>query len=83
MHLPRDGGSGVQRLWVAGVDGCRGGWFAVLLRLGSGSAPGSEARLALCSSFSEVVSLPEEPAAIAVDIPIGLLDRAEPPSVPT
>lgn len=75
---PREGGSRVQQLWVAGVDGCRGGWFVVLLRLGSGSAPRSEARLVLCSSFSEVVSLPEKPAPIAVDIPIGLLDRAEP-----
>lgn len=53
---PRQGGSRVQPLWVAGVDGCRGGWFAVLVRLGSGSAPPSEARLALCSSFSELVS---------------------------
>jgi len=75
---PREGGSGVQHLWVAGVDGCRGGWFAVLVRLGSGSVPRSEARLFLCNSFSELVSLPENPAPIAVDIPIGLLDRAEP-----
>jgi predicted RNase H-like nuclease len=75
---PREGGSRVQHIWVAGVDGCRGGWFAVLVRVGSGSAPRSEARLVLCSSFSEVVSLPEKPAPIAVDIPIGLLDRAEP-----
>ena len=61
---PREGGSGVQHLWVAGVDGCRGGWFVVLVRLGSGSAPRSEARLVLCSSFSEVMRLPERFIAV-------------------
>ena len=70
---PREGGSRVQHLWVAGVDGCRGGWFAVLVRLGSGSAPRSERRLVLCGSFSEVVSLPKKPAPIAVDIPMACL----------
>ena len=67
-----------RRAWVAGVDGCRGGWFAVLLCRGLASPLLREARFALCGSFSEVMSLPEQPALIAVDIPIGLLDRAEP-----
>jgi predicted RNase H-like nuclease len=66
-----------RRAWVAGVDGCRGGWFAVLLRREKASPLLQEARFVLCRSFSEVMSLPEQPALIAVDIPIGLLDRAQ------
>lgn len=52
---------------VAGVDGCRGGWIAVMWR-----GPGSPARQALCRSFCEVLAL--EAAVIAVDMPIGLPD---------
>lgn len=32
----------------------------------------------LCARFDEVLALPERPAAIAVDMPIGLLERAAP-----
>ncbi len=70
--------TGVSRVWLAGVDGCRGGWFAVLLHLAH-AAPGlANLRFALCQSFSELVNLPENPSPIALDIPIGVLDQAQP-----
>ncbi|OOO00964.1 MAG: hypothetical protein USCGTAYLOR_02830 [Chromatiales bacterium USCg_Taylor] len=69
---------GSQIVWLAGVDGCRGGWFAVLQGRGQASSRVVEVRFALCRGFSEVMNLPENPAPIAVDIPIGLLEQAEP-----
>jgi predicted RNase H-like nuclease len=59
--------------WVAGVDGCPRGWFAVLRHVGSkrSSFQGP------LSDFSEVLALPENPAIIAVDIPVGLLNEAK------
>ena len=56
---------------VAGVDGCRGGWLAVLIPVGD---PGA-ARMRLLATFKEVLDLPEAPAVIAVDMPIGLPER--------
>ena len=50
----------------------------MLLRREKASPLLQEARFVLCRSFSEIMSLPEQPALIAVDIPIGLLDRAQP-----
>ena len=57
---------------VAGVDGCPGGWLVALLQVHSGSCA-----LELCGTFAEILSLPEVPAVIAVDMPIGLPARAE------
>ena len=57
---------------VAGVDGCPGGWFAVLMDTENRST----VRTRLCRMFAEVLELGEAPACIAVDIPIGLPDRA-------
>jgi predicted RNase H-like nuclease len=54
---------------VSGVDGCPGGWIAVLWR-----GPGWPADSALCPSFADVLAL--DAAIIAVDMPIGLPDRA-------
>jgi predicted RNase H-like nuclease len=60
---------------VAGVDGCRGGWVVVLAEYdGAGEEPGSTT-VRLCTSFAEVLALPEAPEIIAIDMPIGLLDR--------
>jgi predicted RNase H-like nuclease len=59
--------------WVAGVDGCKGGWFVVLQELGSGRI-----HHALKRTFAEVLGMNERPRIIAVDIPVGLLDRARP-----
>lgn len=60
-------------MWVAGVDGCRAGWIAAFLNLRSG---------AWCfhftASLSEVVDAPQRPKIIAIDMPMGFLERAEP-----
>jgi predicted RNase H-like nuclease len=52
---------------VAGVDGCPGGWIAVLWR-----GPGSKLASVLCRDFSAVLALPV--TVIAVDMPIGIPD---------
>ena len=57
--------------WVAGVDGCRAGWIAAFVRPQSG-----EVRLRVVPCFAEVITAPETPAIIAVDIPIGLPKQA-------
>jgi predicted RNase H-like nuclease len=60
-------------VWIAGVDGCRAGWFVVLRVAGAG-----EARGRVVARFTDVLALPERPERIAIDIPIGLLDAGEP-----
>jgi predicted RNase H-like nuclease len=62
--------------WVAGVDGCRGGWIVVLLNRRKGRPPVWFVRL--CPTFKEVLTLSPSPSVIAVDMPIGLSDRPEP-----
>lgn len=57
--------------WFAGVDGCRAGWVVAFLRPQSG-----EVRLRVVPCFAEVITAPETPAIIAVDIPIGLPEQA-------
>jgi predicted RNase H-like nuclease len=58
-------------IWLAGVDGCPGGWIAAFVR-----PQGGEARVRIFGAFAELVAAPETPAIIAVDMPIGLPDRA-------
>ncbi len=58
--------------WIAGVDGCPGGWFVVLRRLDD---PAS-AKALIVRGFAEVIALPEAPLIIAVDMPIGLPERS-------
>jgi predicted RNase H-like nuclease len=62
--------------WVAGVDGCRAGWIAMLMEVQSRKVPAYHVRL--CAHFAEVLSLSPKPVVIAVDIPIGLLDEPQP-----
>lgn len=69
------GGSGV---WIAGVDGCRSGWFAVLLKRAPVAPFIADLRFVLCPTFSDLLNLPENPCPIALDIPIGLLDQPQP-----
>lgn len=59
--------------WIAGVDGCPKGW-AVALR----SVDGQQCGFRVVARASELLSLPENPVIIAIDIPIGLLDQAKP-----
>jgi predicted RNase H-like nuclease len=56
--------------WFAGVDGCRAGWIVALVR-----SDGCDFRLHVLSRFDEIPTLPERPAFIAVDMPIGLPER--------
>ncbi|HTT40699.1 MAG TPA: DUF429 domain-containing protein [Burkholderiales bacterium] len=65
-------------VWVAGVDGCRGGWFAVLASMTAASELPVRVTTKLCRTFEQVLAFPERPAMIAVDMPIGLLDRPLP-----
>jgi predicted RNase H-like nuclease len=59
--------------WVAGVDGCPGGWVVALEDLDSG-----EVRSAWGATFADVLALPQRPRIVGVDVPIGLLPGAEP-----
>lgn len=53
--------------WVAGVDGCTGGWIAAFLR-----PSGPEGDIAVFATFSDLLAANRRPAVFAVDIPIGL-----------
>jgi predicted RNase H-like nuclease len=57
-------------VWLAGVDGCRAGWLVALTR-----PQANAVRLRVIARFAEIMTLPESPAVIAVDIPIGLPER--------
>ena len=56
-----------NEIWLAGVDGCPGGWVVVF-----GRADGEIRPARVVSRFAEIVSAPEQPSVIAVDVPIGL-----------
>ncbi len=60
--------------WVAGLDGCPGGWIAVLLDVAGQHAP----RLMMLRSFWDVLNVPERPQIVAVDMPIGFAEVARP-----
>jgi predicted RNase H-like nuclease len=57
--------------WLAGVDGCRSGWVVACVR-----ADGGAASVRVAARFADVLAAPEAPAVVAVDIPIGLPERA-------
>lgn len=56
--------------WVAGVDGCRGGWLVVLRPLHDPL----RARVSLMEKFADVLAMEPRAEVIAVDMPIGLPD---------
>jgi predicted RNase H-like nuclease len=58
-------------IWLAGIDGCPSGWTVAFAR-----ADLSEVRVRLVGRFIDVAAAPEAPAVIAIDIPIGLPERA-------
>jgi predicted RNase H-like nuclease len=60
-------------MWVAGVDGCRAGWIAVLMRANDPH----DHRIATAPTLAGIVDAPEQPAVVAVDMPIGLPDRTQ------
>ncbi|MBK5960611.1 hypothetical protein CCR97_20755 [Rhodoplanes elegans] len=59
--------------WLAGVDGCPGGWIAAFV-----APTGDTVRVRVERRFADIVAAPEAPAVIAVDMPIGLPDRVGP-----
>lgn len=60
-----------QDVWLAGVDGCPGGWIAAFMRPTSG-----DVRIAIVPRFADVLA--EAKGIVAVDMPIGLPDRTGP-----
>ena len=58
-------------VWVAGVDGCRAGWMVVLRDAAGSVAPA----VRIVPAFADVLTLPEAPRIVAIDMPIGLPDR--------
>jgi predicted RNase H-like nuclease len=52
--------------WVAGVDGCKGGWIAAF------AGVTDDVRIRVFSNFAAVFAVPEQPQIVAVDMPIGL-----------
>lgn len=64
--------------WTAGVDGCRGGWVVLLAGFRASEAVPVQLAWRACARFDAVLALEERPAVVAVDMPIGLLERAAP-----
>lgn len=58
-------------VWLAGVDGCPGGWIAIFVR-----PSGDECVIAAFPHFADVLAATQCPAIVAVDIPIGLPECA-------
>lgn len=56
--------------WVAGVDGCPGGWFRIARETDSG-----EVRFALLGEVPRLVTATPRPRIVALDMPIGLPER--------
>ena len=56
-----------QNAWLTGVDGCAAGWIAAFLR-----PQGGEVRIRIVARFADLLTAPERPAVMAVDMPIGL-----------
>ena len=61
-----------KNLTVAGLDGTKNGWVVALW-----SGPGTTARLTSISDIQALNGLKEQAQAIAIDVPIGLLDKAK------
>jgi predicted RNase H-like nuclease len=56
--------------WLAGVDGCPAGWIVAFVQ-----PEGGEARIRIVERFADVLAAPEQPAIVAIDVPIGLPER--------
>jgi predicted RNase H-like nuclease len=58
-------------VWLAGVDGCRGGWVVAFVR-----PAGEELHFRVVPDFPDILAGLENPSIVAVDMPIGLPERA-------
>lgn len=63
-----------QTVWVMGLDGCKAGWVGVLLDINGVAEP----RSAIYPTFEKALKSPERAQIIAVDMPIGFADGADP-----
>lgn len=64
---------GVTMVWVAGVDGCKGGWIAAFCDTDKPDEPIVE----VFAHFVEILESAHAPRIVAVDMPIGLPDWIE------
>jgi len=62
-----------KKLEVAGLDGTKAGWVAVLWK-----GPGTMGRAEAITDFETFIADSSDFSAIAIDVPIGLLDEATP-----
>jgi predicted RNase H-like nuclease len=71
--MPQDAARDIALLseWLAGADGCSGGWIVVLAR-----RDGIIAAPRVVPAFSDITFAAERPGIIAVDMPIGLPARS-------
>src|SRR5262245_7151509 len=60
----------LAKTWLACVDGCRVASIAAFVR-----PHGEDVRITVVPRFVDVLDAPEQPAVIAVDVPIGLPER--------
>lgn len=60
-------------MWIAGVDGCKAGWVVAVARVCGGRL--GRLDVTVCPTFGDVLRLSPRPRVVAVDMPIGLLDR--------
>lgn len=59
--------------WLAGVDGCKGGWVVVLREMDS-----RKIAIHVVDAISMVCESDAAPDILCIDVPIGLLDQAVP-----
>lgn len=59
-----------SRTWLAGIDGCPGGWLVVLVQ-----PAGDAGEIAFHRDIADALRMPHQPAVIAIDMPIGLPER--------
>lgn len=60
-----------ENIWLAGVDGCKGGWVVAYGRL-----DGETQKPRFAKTIDKVIHSDERPAIIAIDVPIGLPKRS-------
>ncbi|GAB5521877.1 MAG: DUF429 domain-containing protein [Rhodothermales bacterium] len=58
--------------WLAGVDGCKSGWFVVLWE-----PTNQVVRWRVVEQTTDLFDLPEQPAALVIDMVIGLPEQAQ------
>jgi pyridoxal kinase len=65
---------GKSPCWVLGLDGCRGGWIGVWYDIHGHASP----RHQVFARLDQILLEPDRPDVIAIDMPIGFPERAQP-----